>query len=94
VSHTQQISNGVGGLPAGTLVAGDRFGRGIAGGAGDMDGDGLNDAIVSAITTNDGLTNGGAIYVLFLYGNDTVREVVRLSQAAGEGFDELPNLTT
>lgn len=57
------------------------------GGAGDIDGDGFNDAIVSAIGMDAGFADGGAILVLFLRENDTVREAVRLSQAAGDGFD-------
>ena len=87
VGHSQRIFNGEGGLPNGTIQDGDRFGGGIDAGIGDVDGDGFNDIIVGAPTMDAGGTDYGALFVLFMQGNDTVRDYTRISRASGEGLD-------
>jgi len=57
---------------------------------GDLDEDGLVDVVVGAPSHYYDAASRGSIYVLFLHGNDTVKEVSRVSQAAGQGLDNLP----
>jgi len=45
-------------------AATDYLGRSVSG-AGDVNGDGLDDVIVGAYSNNDGATDGGAVYVVF-----------------------------
>ena len=90
VAHETRITNGEGGLPAGALVANGGFGQACATSIRDVDGDGLNDIAVGALTSSITNTNDGALYILFMRGDDTVRNFTRLSQAVGEGFDRLP----
>jgi hypothetical protein len=54
-----------------TLKADDRFGSSVAG-IGDLDGDGAVDLAVCAFGDDDGGTNAGAVYVVFL---DTILDV-------------------
>lgn len=89
VNHTQVISNGVGGLPPGTTSLGDRFGIRISGYVGDVDDDGLNDVLVADRSADAGGTDFGALFVLFMKGDDTVRGINRISQATGEGLDAI-----
>ena len=87
VAHSRRIFNGEGGLPAGVISSSDLFGVGSDAGIGDVDGDGFNDIIVGAPTMDAGGTDYGALFVLFMRGNDTVREYTRISRASGEGLD-------
>jgi len=87
VAHSRRIFNGEGGLPAGVISSSDLFGVGSDAGIGDVDGDGFNDIIVGAPSMDAGGTDYGALFVLFMRGNDTVREYTRISRAAGEGLD-------
>jgi len=91
VLHTQEIADGVGGLPSGTLLGGDFFGVSMTTDCGDVDGDGTNDLFVAASGATMGGTGIGALYVLYMHANDTVRTFTRISQAAGEGLDGLPS---
>lgn len=88
VAHQVEYTNGVNGFPLGELSAGDVLGRSLAD-LGDVDGDGLLDLAAGASYHDAGVTNGGAIFVLFLAADDTIGSYVRLSQATGEGFDFL-----
>ena len=93
VSHSQAIGENEGGLPAGTLEDSDRLGRAVSTECGDIDSDGFNDVLVPAMLSDAGGISGsdlGALYVLFMQADDTVRTFTRISQAAGEGLDNLP----
>lgn len=90
VVHQTVLSDGESGIPPGTIQAGDRVGAGQTGSVGDIDGDGLNDALISLPVANDGgISSGGAILVLFLDVDDTVFHFERHSQASGSAFDSL-----
>jgi len=87
VAHSRRIFNGEGGLPAGVISSSDLFGVGSDAGIGDVDGDGFNDIITGAPGTNAGGSGNGAVFVLFMRSDDTVRDYTRISRAAGEGLD-------
>lgn len=83
VKNYQKISARAGGF-SGTLEARDRFGSAVAV-PGDLDGDGIIDLAVGAVT--DGSTTGGAgaVWVLFMNRNGTVKSHQEISASAG-GF--------
>ncbi|MEM7322367.1 MAG: right-handed parallel beta-helix repeat-containing protein, partial [Actinomycetota bacterium] len=82
-ASTQKISSTTGGL-TGTLDDGDGFGTAVAG-PGDVDGDGVADLVVGATADDDGGPNRGAVYVLLLNTDGTVRAEQKISSTAG-GF--------
>ncbi|MCP4961541.1 MAG: hypothetical protein GY925_20025, partial [Actinomycetia bacterium] len=81
VKAEQKISSTTGGL-TGPLDDGDQFGLGV-GGIGDIDGDGINDIAVGADNDDDGGSNRGAVYVLFLNADGTVRAEQKISATTG-----------
>lgn len=81
VKSSQKISNGTGGLTA-TLGDSDYFGRGIAR-VGDLDGDGNTEIAVTAHGDDDGGTNRGAVYILFLDKTGTVKSEQKISSSSG-----------
>ena len=83
VKSEQKISATVGGL-TGPLSINNRFGSSVAQ-IGDLDGDGLNDLVVGAKDDDDGAVDGGAVYVLFLNADGTVKGEQKISALAG-GF--------
>ena len=89
VNYTQAISNGLGGLPSGRNAAGDLFGLRVDGSVGDVDSDGYRDLLVSARDADAGGADMGALYVLYMNGDDTVRVHARISQVVGEGLNSL-----
>ena len=71
--HSVRITNGDGGLPIGTISAFSRFGSAIAS-IDDLDGDGLKEVVVGApYDQPTGAPTGGALYVLFLNPDGSVR---------------------
>ena len=78
---TALIAPGSGGLAA-TLDAGDRFGAGVAG-PGDLDGDGVPDLVVGAPGDDDGAADAGAVHVLFLNADGTVKAEQKISGTVG-----------
>jgi cysteine-rich repeat protein len=66
VTLHRKISSGLGGF-TGPLVNGDMFGRALTSPR-DLDGDGVADLVVGAAHDDDGGTNRGAAWVLFLDG--------------------------
>ena len=83
VKSQAKISQLSGGF-TGTLTNGNRFGIGIAS-IGDLDGDGINDLAVGASNDNDGGTERGAVWILFLNQNGTVKSHQKISSLSG-GF--------
>jgi hypothetical protein len=83
VKATQKISDLVGGL-ASPLDNADHFGRSAVG-IGDLDGDSIPDIAVGADFDDDGSTQSGAVYILFLNSDGTVRAEQKISSVSG-GF--------
>ncbi len=81
VGSEQKISSTAGGLPAG-VDDGDEFGTSVAG-VGDLDGDGVDDVVVGAESDDDGGTDRGAVRILFLNADGTVKAVQKISDTQG-----------
>ncbi|MDX2436717.1 MAG: right-handed parallel beta-helix repeat-containing protein [Acidobacteriota bacterium] len=81
VKTEQKISNVVGGLNA-ALGNSDSFGASVAG-IGDVDGDGIIDMVVGAFGDDDGAVDRGAVYVLFLNADGTVKAEQKISDLVG-----------
>ncbi len=79
----QKISELAGGF-TGNLRAGDQMGRAVAN-LGDLDGDGITDIAAGANYDDDGGSNRGAVWVLFLNSNGTVKRTAKISSLSG-GF--------
>ena len=73
VKSQQKISDGLGGLSANTLEASDGFGSAVSS-VGDLDGDGVTDLAVGARNDENGDSGEGAVYVLLLNADGTVKE--------------------
>jgi len=84
VLSKQEIADGVGGISGGTIPAETHFGVDMAN-LGDVDGDGVTDLAVGAQGDDDGGTNRGAIWILLLNSNGTVKSHQKISDLAG-GF--------
>ena len=81
VKDEQKISDTQGGLAA-ALADGDFFGRSV-GSVGDVDGDGINDVVAGATDDDDGGLGRGAVYVLFLNADGTVKAEQKISDTTG-----------
>ncbi len=68
----------------GNLNSGDEFGRSVVA-VGDVDGDGVPDLAVGAAGDDSGAPNAGAVWVLFLNANGTVKAWNKISALLG-GF--------
>jgi len=82
VRAQRKISATSGGFD-GPLAMGDLFGTCVVS-LGDLDGDGNSELAVGASTDRDGGFQAGAVWVLFLNANGTVRESRKLSGSAGD----------
>ena len=82
LSH-QKISDTEGGF-TGTLGNSDQFGTSVAS-LGDLDGDGVGDLAVGAWFDDDGGTDRGAVWILFLNTDGTVNSEQKISDTQG-GF--------
>ena len=83
VSSHQKISEAEGGF-TGDLDDNDFFGWSVAA-LGDLDGDGIQDIAVGAIGDDDGGSDRGAVWVLFLNADGTVKSHQKISSTEG-GF--------
>jgi len=86
VLRTQKISELEGGF-TGVLDVGDQFGRALSA-LGDLDGDGVMDLTVGANYDDDGGVNKGALYLMLLNRDGTVKRTTKISQTQG-GFTAL-----
>ncbi|HYB98648.1 MAG TPA: FG-GAP-like repeat-containing protein [Candidatus Limnocylindrales bacterium] len=86
VAVVRKISQTSGGF-SGDLADFDQFGSAVAG-AGDVDGDGIGDIVVGADWSEDAqtLTAAGAVWLLFMNGDATVRSQVKIAPGL-QGFD-------
>jgi len=84
VKSFQKISDTEGGFD-GDLDPSDSFGY-AAGGMGDLDNDSIPDLVVGADTDDDGGTNRGAVYILFMNRDGTVKSFQKISDTEG-GFE-------
>jgi len=82
-----KIENGSGGFMAG-LDPGDRFSRDHDQ-AGDINGDGIIDLVVGARSDDDGATDAGAVYILFMNSDGTVQSNQKISMLEGGFTDTL-----
>lgn len=83
-----KIEEGSGGFIA-DLDSGDRFSRDHDV-AGDINGDGILDLVVGARSDDDGATDAGAVYILFMNTDGTVQSNQKISMLEG-GFNETLN---
>ncbi|MGJ8655473.1 MAG: LamG-like jellyroll fold domain-containing protein [Akkermansiaceae bacterium] len=67
---------------AGLLEAGDRFGRDFNP-MGDLDLDGVPDFVVGARSDDDGFTDAGAVYILFMNADGSVKSHSKISATSG-----------
>jgi len=79
VKAEQKISDTAGGF-GGVLSDNDEFGRSVAA-IGDLDGDTVTDLVVGAAKDDDGGTDRGAVYILYMNSNGTVASEVKISDA-------------
>lgn len=83
-----RISENSGGLGV-DLAADDGFGRAVTG-LGDLDGDGIPDLAVGANLDDSGGIDSGAVYVLLLERDGTVRNRHEISAASGDPLERRP----
>lgn len=83
-----KIEEGSGGFFA-DVDSGDRFSRDHDV-AGDVNGDGVVDLVVGARSDDDGQTDAGAVYILFMNSDGTVQSNQKISMLEG-GFTETLN---
>lgn len=81
VLNQQKISALAGNLNV-TLHDGDQFGASVTA-IGDLDGDGVTDLAVGAPGDSDGGTGRGAIWILLMNSNGTVKSAQKISDSAG-----------
>ncbi len=82
VKRSQKIGHQTGGGPS--LTADDAFGQAVVG-AGDFDGDGVRDLAVGAPRDNTGGTDRGAVYLLYLNSNGTVKSSRKIANQTSGG---------
>jgi hypothetical protein len=78
-SHTK-LAGGLNGF-SGTIDSLDRFSRPAQ--VGDLDGDGMGDIAIGAYTDDDGAADAGAVWVLFLNADASVKGHAKISALAG-----------
>ena len=87
VKNHSKIS-GLKGNFTGTLDADDQFGYSVES-LGDLDNDGVGDIAVGSINNDDGGSNRGAVWILFLNSNGTVKSHQKISDTTGNFTSKL-----
>jgi hypothetical protein len=83
INGAQKLSNLYGNFGAFyTLLSGDRFGMSVVS-LGDVDKDGVADLAVGAYNDDNGGTNAGAVYIIFIETNENVKGSQKLSMLYG-----------
>ena len=82
VQNVVRLASGEGGFPPGLIDASDGLAWDVEA-IGDLDDDGDVDLAVTAGGDDDGATNAGAIYILFLHPNGAVEGYQKISNTAG-----------
>ena len=82
VKETVEINDGTANGPV--LSHGDRFGTSLAN-IGDLDGDGVQDIAAGAYWDDNGGTWRGAIHIMFMNGDGTVKETVEINDSTANG---------
>ncbi len=85
-----KVSEGNGGFPTGLLTNTDYFGFATEG-IGDLDGDGIEDVAVGAVFDDDGYTNAGAVWILFLNLDGDVKSYKKIAHNTNGFGVELGN---
>jgi len=73
-----ELANGKNGIPSGSFAASDYVGQSV-GSAGDVDGDGVPDVVLSASHNDDGATDAGGAWVILLNTNGTAKSAIELA---------------
>ena len=89
VKSQQEINDTVGGF-TGMLDVNDLFGGSVTS-IGDLDGDGIVDLAVGALQDGDGGQARGAVYILFLNSDGTVKSHQKISDTEGNFTGTLDN---
>jgi len=87
VNTAHKIAFGTGGF-SGNLENGYHFGSAVAD-IGDLNGDGVRDIAVGSSGDDDGGTDRGAVWILFMQTDGTVRSAAKISQSSGKLGDGL-----
>ena len=87
VKNQHKISFGTGGF-GGVLDNGDHFGSSVAN-VGDINGDGTIDLLIGAEEDDDGGSNHGATWLLFMNPNGTVKQEIKISAFEGNFHGDL-----
>ena len=82
VKGTVEINNSTANGPV--LSDDDGFGRSVAA-IGDLDGDGVQDLAVGANGDDNGGTDHGAVHVMFMNGNGSVKDTVEINNSTANG---------
>ncbi len=92
VKNNTKIASGLNGFypDGGALLSSDNFGSAVAN-LGDLDNDGINDLVVGADRDENEDSSEGAIYILFLNGDGSVKSNQKISDGLGE-FNPGPDL--
>ena len=83
-----KISHTSGNFPQTYLGNDDRFGAPTL--VGDINNDGVDDLAVGAFLDDDGQTNAGAVYILFMNADETVNDVQKISNLDGNLGNIIP----
>src|SRR6056297_771201 len=82
VKSSTKIARGVGGLPTSAIRNGDKFGTSVAS-LGDFDGDGITDLVVGADSENTLGVVHGAVHLLLLNSDGTVKSNSKIADGVG-----------